>query len=146
MSKVPRFSFLFVVALCFTLPMSCGREDAVLNTQASCEEVLCTQELRSLVVRIQDKDQKSIALDSFEVIQLKDGSNIAMVLSLSEIQWAREHGQYPLISDGVLGINEVEQIQFRGFIDGQEVITSDYEVGTDCCHVGLILGSLLITM
>ena len=87
-----------------------------------------------------------MALDSFEVVNLEDNSNITIALGASEFEGLQEFGQYPLIEDGVFEKNQVEQIQFKGFVDGQEVVSNDYEVSTDCCHIDLVLGSLRLTL
>ena len=49
-------------------------------------------------------------------------------------------------SDGILGINQEAEIQFRGFIDNEEVITSNYVIATDCCHIGLISGDIELVL
>ncbi|MEM6813046.1 MAG: hypothetical protein AAF600_01485 [Bacteroidota bacterium] len=146
MIKYFEVTSIFLLGLFSILLISCNNNDDDLDLDASCEDVICTLELRRMTVTVQDEIENPVALDSFEVVNLKDGSNITIAVSPSEFEGAREFGQYPLIEDGILGKNQVEQIQFRGFIDGQEVVTSDYEVSTDCCHIGLVLGSLLLTL
>ncbi len=53
---------------------------------------------------------------------------------------------YPIASDGIFGINQEAEIQFRGFIDNEEVITSNYVIATDCCHIGLISGDIELVL
>ncbi len=98
------------------------------------------------MVSIKDQNQNPIALDSFEVINLENGTDITVMLTSSEFEGAQEFGQYPLIQDGTLEVNQTQQIQFKGFIDNQEVINSNYIVSADCCHVGLDSGDLQLTL
>ncbi len=119
--------------------MSCDDTD-------NCEDAICTLVLIRISVSITDQDQNPIALDSYEVINLENGENITVSLPPAEQEQELQRGQYLLIEDDVLGVNQVQQIQFRGFINNQEVISSDYTVSTDCCHVNLVSGNLELTI
>ncbi|WP_027392178.1 hypothetical protein [Aquimarina latercula] len=110
----------------------------------NCEDAICTLVLIRISVSITDQDQKPVILDSYEVINLENGENITV--SLSPAEQELQLGQYLLIEDDVLGVNQEQQIQFRGFINDQQVISSDYTVSTDCCHVSLVSGDLELTL
>ena len=71
---------------------------------------------------------------------------MTITLTPEELAEAQETGLYPLTQDGILDLNEERRVQFRGFVNDQEVIRSDYTVSTDCCHVGLDAGDLELSL
>ena len=122
---------------------SCNSDD---DSNIDCSSVPCTTNIVTIVVSIVDTNQNPVALESFEVIDMEDGSEITMSLSESELEMARQFGQYPLITDGDIGRNQEVQLRFRGFINNQEVVNSNYLVASDCCHVGLVSGDLQLVL
>lgn len=112
------------------------------NSNDDCEKTACTEEFRTILVSIKDQNQNPIALDSFEVINLQNGNKMTVSLSASGFEMAQQSGQYPLVNDLSLKTNQERQVQFKGFIDNQEVINSTYKVSTDCCHINLVSGNL----
>lgn len=128
-----------VAILSMMTQLSCDSSD---DSNSECEEAICTAIFVTIMVAITDENQNPILLDSFEVINQENGNAITTSFSASELAGAKELGRYPLIEDGMLGVNQERQLLFRGFIGNQEVITSNYTVGTDCCHVGLVSGDL----
>ena len=128
-------SFLTVLSLFTALIITSCNDD-------NDNDTICTDEFVIITVSITDQNQNPVTLDSFKVLNTENGHEITIPLSLSELTAAQELGQYPLIQDGILGVNQRQKIQFKGFLDNQEVVSSDYTVGTDCCHVGVISGNL----
>ena len=60
-----------------------------------------------------------------------------------EFELMKQNGIYPLFGDEnreEFENNELEII-FKGFVDNQEIVNSNYNVGADCCHVFLIDGN-----
>ncbi|MFC5046159.1 hypothetical protein ACFSTE_04675 [Aquimarina hainanensis] len=144
MIKLPK---LFIVVLCslsILSQFSCNNDDDDANT--NCENIVCTAIFIRINVSITDEHQNPVALDSFKVINRIDGTDMTLSLSPSELSAAKELGQYPLVEDGVLGVHQQRHLQFKGFINNQEVIYSNYTVGMDCCHVSLVSGSLQLTL
>ncbi|MBC7000719.1 hypothetical protein [Cytophaga sp. FL35] len=133
------FFLLLLPLIAATLFVSCSNHD---DSDQDCGQVICIAEFVRILVSVTDENQNPILLDSFEVVNLENGKNITIQLSTEEFEGLREYGKYPLIEDGILGLNEERIIQFRGFIDNQEVVGEAYTVGTDCCHVGLVSGNL----
>jgi len=125
------------------IPVSCGSDD---DSNSECDDVFCTLEFITIVVTIIDQNQDPFALDSFQVVNLENGEDITIPLTPSELTEAQERGIYPLVSDGVFGLNQEKQIQFKGFLNNQEVISSDYVVETDCCHLSSVSGDLELTI
>ncbi|WP_162819925.1 hypothetical protein [Kordia sp. SMS9] len=71
---------------------------------------------------------------------------MTILLSASGFEIAQQLGQYPLLDDGSLEANQERQVQFKGFINNQEVISSTYTVSTDCCHINLVSGTVELTL
>lgn len=137
-----------VLAALLMIPLSScnSNDDSDLDSNSDCEGAICTTILVRVMVSITDQNQNPVALDSFKVINLENGKDITVSLTSSELEGLQEFGQYPLIEDGILGFNQEQNIQFKGFINNQEVVSSDYTVGTDCCHVGLVSGDIALTL
>lgn len=143
MTTKHRIFFALLALFVITPFVSCNNDD---DSNPDCAQVICTTEFVRILVSVTDENQNPVALDSFEVVNLENGNNITIQLSSEEFEGLQEFGQYPLIEDGILGLNEEREIQFRGFIDNQEVVSEAYTVSTDCCHVGLVLGDLQLTL
>ena len=135
-----------MMAMCLFLIIgqtSCDSDD---DANLQCQDTVCTAIFIRISVSVTDQNQNPVALDTFEVVNLENGTDMTISLSAPEFEGAQEFGQYPLVQDGALGLNETRRLQFRGFIDGQEVLRSDYTVGTDCCHVGVNSGDLELSL
>ncbi|WP_413977902.1 hypothetical protein [Maribacter sp. 2307UL18-2] len=143
MMKRLKLSVVALVVLSMMTQMSCDSSD---DSNAECQDAICTAVFVRIMVTITDENQNPIALDSFEVIHRENGNAIATSLTASELEGAKELGRYPLIEDGILGVNQELQVLFRGYINGQEVIDSDYTVGTDCCHVSVTSGDIALIL
>ncbi|SEL40606.1 hypothetical protein SAMN04487910_2359 [Aquimarina amphilecti] len=139
MNKPFKLIVIVISLLLTNVHMSCNDTD-------NCEEAICTLVLVRISISITDQDQKPVILDSYEVINLENGENITVSLSPTEQEQTFQSGRYLLIEDNVLGVNQEQQIQFRGFINDQQVISSDYIVSTDCCHVSLVSGDVELTL
>lgn len=136
--------FTIAIGILFAvIQISCSSDDDAIS---ECQNTICTLQLVTISVSVIDQNQDPIALDSFKVIDLENGNDMTISLTPSQLTEIQELGNYPIIMDGTLGVNQEKQIQFRGFQNDQEVIRSDYTVGTDCCHVSLISGNLQLTL
>ncbi|WP_435622917.1 hypothetical protein [Flagellimonas sp.] len=122
---------------------SCNNDDDTNDDMnAQCEGTVCTAIFIRINVSVTDMNQNPVALDSFTVTDLGSGNDMTIALSAQELAEAQQTGLYPLTQDGVLDLNEARRIQFRGFVNDEEVVSGDYTVSTDCCHVGLDSGDL----
>ncbi len=140
---------LFLATLCLLFSLwqsSCNSDDNNNDANAQCEDTFCTEIFIRINVSVTDQDQNPVALDTFTVTNLANGNDMTVELSDLELANAQETGLYPLTQDGVLDINQVRQLQFKGFISDQEVVSGDYTVSTDCCHVGLDAGDLDLSL
>jgi len=71
-----------------------------------------------------------------------------MTISLSptQLEMAQQSGKYPLVNDSSLEVNQERKIQFKGFINNEEVISSDYTISKDCCHIELVSGNTQLSL
>ncbi len=125
---------------------SCNSDDDNDNANAQCEDTFCTDIFIRLNVSVTDQNQNPVALDSFTVTNLANGNDMTITLSDTEFANAQDTGLYPLTQDGILDTNQERQLQFKGFINDQEVVSGDYIVSTDCCHIGLDTGDLELSL
>lgn len=139
---IPFVLFSFLVLL-----VNCSDDDGGLE-RSDCNEVVCTLQFVTLNVSVRDASSVVIPLDAFEVVITATGEDITREVSGQEFENFRQNGTYPLFGDEFAERykNKTEVINFKGFIEGTEVVNSNYKVGADCCHVLLIDGNLNITV
>jgi hypothetical protein len=118
--------------------LGCTDED-----KSDCSGVACTEEFKTITISIKDSNGKPIALNRFKVIILDSGSDITRSVNDTEFELMKQIGVYPLFGDENRGEYESKELEinFKGFIDNQEIVNSNYIVGADCCHVHLIEGN-----
>ena len=116
------------------------------DNDKSCQETACTLIFVTINLTIVDQNQDPIVLDSYELINLETNTPITLSFSAAELTQFAQQGIYPVMDDLSMQENQQLNIQFRGFINNQEVITQDYTVAKDCCHVGLISGDTEVTL
>jgi len=143
MKKLLKLTKLAIVFLIAIPQISCNNDD---DSNSDCGNTDCTEIFVTIVVSVEDQDQNPIALDSFEVINIEDGSEMTIPLSASGLELSQQLGQYPLIADGSIEVNQEVQLQFKGFIDNQEVINTNYTVSSDCCHINLVSGNIHLVL
>jgi hypothetical protein len=112
------------------------------NDPNDCTNQACTEVFKTIVVTIKDSENDPVALDSFKVTNLENGVDLTREHNNAEFETMRENGVYPLFGDEYARdfSNKEVDINFKGYIDNQEIISSDYKVGADCCHIILISG------
>ncbi|WP_422082977.1 hypothetical protein [Ulvibacterium sp.] len=122
--------------------VNCSDDDDNGLERSDCNEVVCTLQFVTLNVTVKDPSGVVIPLDAFEVTITKTGEDITREVSGQEFETFRRNGTYPLFGDEFAEQykNKTELINFKGFIEDQEVVNSSYKVGADCCHVLLIDG------
>jgi hypothetical protein len=110
---------------------SCGKDD--------CREMICDLNYESITVEIINSMDDPMLLDSSYSIHLKSG----MVYHNNQLLILHDRGSYILWTDGELDITEKDgsKIRFEGWQSGKKVISEDYVIGHDCCHVELIEGN-----
>lgn len=117
------------------------------NCNSECEGIACTEEFVTIVVTITDQDQNPVILDDYKVFNLDSNKDISSDLN-DYYQFYPYDGVYPIFDDRYQQEyqNQEIELQFIGYIDGQEVINEHYLVGADCCHVYSTSGNYEITI
>ncbi len=119
--------------------VSCEYND---GSETGCVNQACTEVFKTIVVSVKNSENNPVALDSFKVTNLENGNDLTREFNSAEFEAMRENGVYPLFGDEYVQdfSNEEVDINFKGYIDSEEIINSDFRVGADCCHVILISG------
>ena len=144
MKKFTNLLLYVIVIIALLLSTSCNNDD---DSNSGCfEDTLCTLIFVTIDVSVVDNNQNPVALDSFQVINRTDGSDFTLQLSDIEFELAQQNGRYPIANDNNVEANQQLELEFKGFINNEEVITSNYIVGADCCHVSLILGDIELVL
>ncbi|WP_224484343.1 hypothetical protein [Robertkochia aurantiaca] len=94
-------------------------------------------------IKIRNAEGGAVALDSYRVVRKDNGSDLGLEPEQTAIQNMRETGEYLLIDDSFSEQlrNSEQVVKFEGFKDGEMIVSEDYTVGADCCHVRLISGN-----
>jgi len=139
--RVVKNTFLFLLWVAHILVVSCDKDDDK-NNPPDCTDVTCTEIFVTLTVTVKDASGVVVPLDSFSVVNLENNEDLTRELSANGFEMARQTGTYPLFGDEYVESyqNDALTILFKGFIDGEEVVNAQYEVGADCCHVLLRVG------
>lgn len=130
-----------LIALMAFIPGGCSEDDGQLQ-EINCVGVPCTQFFVTISIEVRDDDGVKIPLSSFEVSDKDTGAKIGGDYSEEQMANFRDNGSYPIYNDNFVEEhpNENRSIIFKGFIDGDIVVTAPYVVRADCCHVSLVSG------
>ncbi len=123
-------NLLFLLFVSFAVAFSCDDEE---KEQNRCVDVLCTEEFRTIAVKLKDHLGDPIALDSMKVFREQDGRDITM---------------NPLVDDFMLKELQDKKVTiwFKGFVGGKVVASAKFVVSADCCHVILVEGDTNLTI
>lgn len=137
--------FVFILFLAIiNFQTACNNNDDV-DPDSICDE-FCTTEFVTISVTITGQSQNPVALDSYSVVNLETAQDITITLNEAEFEFAQQEGRYPLVNDATFERLQGSNIQFTGFINGQQVITGNYSAGRGCCHVEINSGDLQLTL
>jgi len=140
------FRVLTMVYLAFFI-LACSKDNE--KSKDDCgENTVCTQNYVTIGVTIEDTSSVKIVLDSYKVIDITTKEDLTIPYSKEEFENYRETGYYPIFSDAyrVQYQNSKTTISFIGYISDNEVVTEEFIVGADCCHVSLFSGSTKIVL
>ncbi len=105
--------------------------------------VICTEIYKTVSVQLKYENGEAVRLDSFRLIRLPEEKNITPEYSEQQLDSYRNYGSYPVATDSDLSkfpkFTPI-RILFEGFIEGNKVVSSEYVVNFDCCHVEWISG------
>jgi len=136
---------MFMIVLVAITMVACNNNDDD-NAISDCTEAVCTEVFITLTVFVQDQNEDVVVLDSFQVINLENGTDVTPDFSDFEFEQMQEFGSYPLTRDGFVPMNEVQVLRFKGFMSNVEVATRDFTVSADCCHVDWVAGDRVIVI
>ncbi len=109
---------------------------------------VCTNEFRSIVVSVKNSSGESVRLDRYKVILGRGNKDIAPELTNFDGENFGANGAYVIFNDSyrLEFQNSTTNLKFIGIIDSQEIITTEFVVGADCCHVSLVSGDTYIVL
>lgn len=125
--------------------LSCNSDDDD-NSISGCEDIGCTEQFVTITVSVIDQNLEPFAFTSFLVINTESGEDVTPTLSDSGLEFAQQTGTYPIQSDGDIETGQIIEFQFIGFIDDIELISSNYVITADCCHIDLISGNITLIL
>ena len=98
-----------------------------------CEGVVCTLELRSILLNLKYPDGQPVLLDEYKVFWRSENRFLEQDIS-------RGYGTYSIVDDNmrVELMNKQEIMHFTGYLNGEIVHEQDVLVGADCCHVNYL--------
>ncbi|THD67547.1 hypothetical protein E7Z59_07750 [Robertkochia marina] len=141
---VKRFR-LFIALILFVTGISCKDSD---DSEVSCDNVVCTEDFRTMTITITYDNGDPVALDDFSVIISESGQDITGSYSDGELEWYRNNGIYPVIDDSYSDEfrNTTVFLKFSGSVNGEIVVQRSIVAGADCCHVYLKDDNLTINI
>ena len=113
------------------------------NDNSDCSDVACTEEFISVTVQVLNQSNEAVALNRTESV-LDDGTILETDLP---IQIGTEV-YYVVANDNHMDLlpDDSNVVTFTGWIDNQVVVTQQYIISKDCCHIDRQEGPELITI
>lgn len=129
--------FLKGIFILLFLLAACNEEDSV-----SCDEAVCTEEFRIILVKVEDQNSQVVMLDRIEVTEKSTGQDVTIPVSDEVFKGYQSEGLYLVFDDSKVDVyeNEIFTITLKGFLNQEEVLSTDFLIGVDCCHIRLIEG------
>ncbi len=131
---------LIVLGL-FFLAMACVEVDV---EKHPCDRpVMCTEDFRSINVQLKDENGAAVKLDSFRIIRLPEGKDITPPYQEHHFDSFRSYSSYPVATDSDdsrFPKFTPTRVLFEGFIEEKKVVSAEYVVQFDCCHVKWVSG------
>ena len=109
------------------------------------EDIICTQEFKTLEVAVTNSSGDLIQLDSTSTIQLRTGETL---VSTQNDGSSGTYGYHLIVSD----VNKKtldfsgELLEFNGFLNGKQIIQEQYIVAGGCCHIKVLEGKTEIQL
>lgn len=112
-----------------------------------CGQLACTEQFVTIMVSVEDQTGTPVALNSFGVTIIDTEEDITREVNDDEYEIMKTSGSYPLFGDEYSNTYQKKTVgvNFKGFDeDDQEIVSVDFKVGADCCHVYLAEGKTTI--
>ena len=115
------------------------------------DNIICSKEYIILMLNAEYAwNNEPVTLDSFNVYTTSSHKNITIKQSDLKMAEMRKYGSYPIIDDRFVNNpefrNKQTEVEFNGFLNGQQIISEKYIVGTDDCHACYYSGNLNIRL
>ncbi len=128
---------LLTLMMTLVLLSKCSESNKADPQPDACKDIFCTQEFRTITVSVENESGEPVQLDSYTVTDLKANEQLSIDQSLNT------EGNYVIYSDKYVKEhqNTERTLVFEGMLSGSVVVTEEYRVAADCCHVTLVEGS-----
>ena len=128
--------YLFLILILASA--SCKKADHKLVEDGHCgcdKNMICTEEFRSLVLNVKDKQGKPVVLDA--IFTYKESTQEKIIVDDLSFQEPPYQGSYSIWNDLQLKTSSKhgETIRVVGMIKTKEIFSQPFKVGHDCCHV-----------
>jgi len=114
------------------------------NDKSTCENPVCTKELRYVSILIKDGRGNPYALDSFSSILVSEDLVLTGNSNFEDagLTSMRGRGEYVIATDYNNIIKLIptsgSNVRFLGYKTGTKVADKVFKVGHDCCHVKMV--------
>lgn len=131
-----KLNYLQILLVLFSVSFfSC--EDESLDSDSCDDNLICTEEFRTISLEITNQEGDPIVLDDFYTFL---DSRKKFEYTLNDAH--KQNGLYPVLTDAEM--DEIERegttLIFVGEKDGMNIVEHQMVIGHDCCHVTLIEG------
>lgn len=111
-------------------------------TECDVEGVICTDVFTTKTISITNGNDEPYILDSYKVNKLDGEELFNIVVDTTQNTSTEKNGLYQLISDTQFNdiTKEGTDVLFTGFVNDSIVVSENFRVGHDCCHVVYISG------
>lgn len=138
-----RSRIAIALVACFSplfLYMSC--KDSTTTPGTNCNGVVCTMELRSITLQVNDNTGNPVKLDEAYTTRVKTGERISHEANTTTV------GSYTVLDDGYQKklAQSTDEFRFVGKRGGQEVVNELYSISADCCHISKQSGKTEVTI
>lgn len=139
----------FIILLVGVL-YSCGTSQPIqpgLTPDPCTDDIACTEEYKAISIQVQDQQGSPVELDKLTILNQTDSHNI----EINQAEWytgmTQDRGRYVILTDASQKILENRRVTVivTGTKEGQQILSQNFVLGADCCHIQHYEGELLIT-
>lgn len=134
LKKMKKIFIIFTIGI---LIVSCNKK-----IDCSKNDVACTEEFATIVIELVDSDGNPYILDSYKTIKKSEQEVIVINDDFSNNKY------YPVLND--LHKNkttfEGEIFIFEGVNNNVVVVSEEFVINADCCHINLVSGNTKIIL
>lgn len=139
--------YFLLISLLSAIISTCDDKESP-ATPCSCpENLICTEEYRTISLEIRDASGKAVSLDDYYTTKISNGEKIELKEEGRD-SIARSVGFYPVLEDKNMQIVDKcgEQFEFIGIKNDVTVVKEILTVKNNCCHIELIKGKTKVVL